>query len=236
MEYVRRSRRGAWKSAAMVSYAGDNHAMGEVLDISPEGAAVTVPTALRAGTAVTLLLDPACLPAAMPAGGLPSLQGTITWAKRESTTSARHRIGIRFNALPPTVTQRLDQLTRLTATGAPTPTVERTLAQTHAGREHLYMHAVERMTAHDFVAARLAASWALQAAPRSRELRALVCRIRAEEALAQGQTDAAAREIALGLTLQPDDEAMLALARRVPEPPPSARGVLARIFRRTPRN
>jgi len=230
MEYVRRSPRGAWRSAAMVSYAGDNHALGEVVDLSADGAAVELPIQLRTGMAVSLLLDPANLPDSLP-GGLPSLQGTVTWARRESPHGNRHRVGIRFSAVPPPVAQRLTALAT-PPHGVPALRPDRQLAATPSGRERLYQHAVERLSARDFVAARLAASWALQATPRSRELRALVCRIRAEEALAAGDMAAAAREIALGLTLQPDEEALHALAARVPEPPPSARGVLARLFRR----
>jgi hypothetical protein len=93
------------------------------------------------------------------------------------------------------------------------------LSATPEGCERLYQKALDKLRKREFEAARQIAIWAMRGALRTPAYRALVHRTNAEEALANGQITTAERELAVALSLVPDDEELRALADRFESAP-----------------
>lgn len=249
MSYARTEPRTTLRCTVMVTPQGNGSAvLGEVLDVSSRGAAVVIPTRVSRNAPVTLLLDRDAIPDPNREGGIVSLKATVVSIAPAGHDGAGHalfRHGLRFTALPPSVVVRLEAATRYLARGTgpnatlpppAEPPIGRDLAQTPRGRERLYQHALACIAAGRLADAREPITWAAMAAPRNVFYRAILHRIAAELALAEGGLTVAGREIAQALVHRPDDVDLLALKGRVDQAVETERrrsGIIGRIFRRS---
>jgi hypothetical protein len=241
-EFVRQTPRAALRASVRVTPADGGTALGRAVDISPAGISVRVSRRLRGGERVDVLLDLASLRAEVGDITLPPLFGSVSWVARDGEFEGlpMYRTGILFGELPDGVSRRLRELPgRLHATpeaDADTllndESARAALAQSAAGRERLYQIALERLGACDFTGARTATRGSLAVIPHARHMRALLCRIEAEAALAGDQLDEARRRIGHGRRLMPDDPIWEFLDRQTTTRPRAKRSFWSRIFSR----
>ncbi len=237
MRYARRHPRVRLHCPAMLTFVDGATAVGDVVDLSTQGAAVVVLSPAPAKARVTILLDPEGLPILGREEAPPPLPAVVL-TRRDQPGSKAARLGLRFSALSPPATSRLEAiLDELLQEVAPVSAraargevtdVPIRLATTEEGREALFQASRARLASGDFATAREAAAWALRNDSRNPEYRALVHRINAEEALAKGALDAAQREIAHARAQLPDDAEVKALADRATTTP--TKGLFGKLF------
>jgi hypothetical protein len=235
-EFIRQSPRVALRGGVMITLAsGGDPVLGHLLDISASGIAVRTDRRLRSGERIQVLLDPHALPDSDQQAGLPALAGEVTWAVRDGQLDGQpmFRAGIAFLAVPDKVQRRLRELPRR-ARGSSQPPIagddgSHELAQSPAGREKLYQLALTRLADGDLDGAREATRASLAVIPHARHMRALLCRIEAEAALAGGQREEARSRIGHGRRLSPDDPVWSHLERRA-SAGDERRGFWSRLF------
>jgi hypothetical protein len=238
-EFVRQSPRAPLACQVMVILELEGlQALGETVDLSETGISVVIERRLRARERVTLLLDPAALPVGDDGVGLPTMVGTVAWTTRDKLHDGKplYRSGITFVGAPDRLRRRLRALQRRLAQGADPceeEVSEAELAQGAPGRERLYQRALERLAVGDHAGARDATRASLRVIPHARHMRALLCRIEAEAALARKDVDEARRRTGHGRGLLPEDPVWDALdARATGEAPTARRGFFTRLFPR----
>jgi hypothetical protein len=215
----------------------DAQVHGQAIDISATGMGLRCERRLRIGERVTVLVDPAALPVSAidEDGAAVVLGGTVTGLGREGDRNGRllYRIGVCFTSVPERVARELREVAgrRVAESVGLGAAVLGELAQAAPGRERLYQLSLERLAARDFGAARDAVRASLKVIPHARHARALLCRVEAEAALADGRLDEARRRIGHGRGLSPDDGAWPSIEARVQAAEPrTRRGLWARLL------
>src|SRR5262245_27643262 len=189
MSFNRRDQRVPVQCATLVSTREGGSYLGQLLDISPCGAGVSVGEKLMPRTRVSLLVDPTG-----PIPDLPSLPGLVQSVRRDGhglDGKASYRLGISFTSVNSQAERRLRELAR----GAAGQSARPELSRTPEGCERLYQMARDHLAHGRFASAREVAIWAMRGEPRNPHYRALVFRANAEEALASGQNERARREM-----------------------------------------
>ena len=231
MAYLRRHPRSAFECPLILGVPPGPGIPGEACDLGLSGMGVIVGTRVPRGTEVTILLDPDSAPDEL--AHMRRLVGSIAYSRSEGYTAAGgqdFRLGIRFHSLNQDMRHRLhtvigDLVTRRSTHG------RGDLPLTEEGRELLYQTAYEHLERRRWALAREIAVSAVRADRQNPTFRAFIHRVNAEEALATDRRDAARREAAAALKLQPDDPEVIELADRAGcnvEPP----GVIQRLFSR----
>lgn len=211
-EFDRHNPRVALRAPVLFTPPVGNSSLGELLDVSVGGLAIQCRQHVRTGEAVTVLLDPSALIGEADEASLPALRATVRHIARasEATGELRFRTGLELERPSPRVHARLRALSiaagsqRLLALPAGGGPLADSLAASPRGREALFQRALEHLDLGAFAAAREAALCSLRCVPHARHMRALLCRIDAEAALAGGKLDEARRRIAHGRSLAPD--------------------------------
>ena len=191
---------------------------GELLDLGARGLSVRVGRRIRVGTRLSVRIEPTCMPGGQE-DALVALAAEVTWLRDDTRKgSLGYRAGLVFARVPPTAAGRLRTLL---AEGTGSAAVldlgdaARALAVSPGGRERLYQTALERLAAGDHDGARVAVRASLSVFPHARHLRALLCRIEAEAALAADRLDEARRRVGHGRNLTPDDPVWLAIEQKL---------------------
>lgn len=231
MAYLRRHPRSAFECPLILDIPPHPGVPGEACDLGVSGIGLIVSTRVPKGSQVSILLDPDVAPD--PLADLTRLVGTVAYARSEGYTPngmQLFRIGIRFFQLSEQTRTRIHQVVSDLVTRRSAGEPDRALSLKADGRELLYQTAFEHLDRRRFVLARDLAILALRGDPHNVHFRALVHRVNAEEALAQGRADAARREAACALRLLPDEPDIEDLATRCDAHPKEEVGALKRFW------
>jgi hypothetical protein len=244
--YVRKSPRIAFEAGVLATNADGNVREGRFVDLSSGGACIELPYRAERGEEIRLYLERKGKSRGTWSGA--SVVGLVAWCvpavvdsvecdgfdfEIEGTGSGDrrrwHRIGIALK--PSAVTERwlaeLEAPAEYTAEEEPALPRHKGRGRTEEERASLRADALGFLATGEHERARAAVRTALAGAPRAPELRGLLLRIDAEEALVRQRYDVAHRRIAQGRKLAGDEPCWDELERAVRS---RSRGLLARLF------
>jgi hypothetical protein len=229
-EFIRQTPRVSVHGSVTITLPNEELVTGELLDLSACGLSVRVDRRIRVGTRLAARVEPTWTPGELE-HGLPTVAGTVTWLREEPRKGLLgYRVGVAFAAVPSSAAGGLRMLVAQ-GTGGMTAVdldaVAKDLALSAGGRERLYQTALERLAAGEYEGARAAVRASLSVIPHARHMRALLCRVEAEAALAAQKLDEARRRVGHGRRLVPDDPVWDSIEKKLDDARP--RGFWSRL-------